>query len=81
MSLPIIIVVVLFLSALFGVKKPWLGGIIGLVSFLFLFYQYISDEIFLLTIIVPLGFLFGLAAGIMSLMIFSGSDDKETNTT
>ena len=81
MSLSISIVIVGFLSALSGIKKPWLGGIIGLISFLFLFYQYISDKIFLLTIIVPLGFLFGFTAGIMSFMIFSGSDNKETNTT
>ena len=81
MSQSIIIVIVGFLSALSGVKKPWIGGIIGLISFLFLCYQHISDKIFLLIIIVPFGFLFGLTAAFMSYMIFSGSDDKETNTT
>jgi hypothetical protein len=81
MSLSISIVIVGLLAALSGIKKPWLGGIIGLISFLFLFYQYISDVILLFIIIVPMGFLFGLTAGFISYMIFSGSDDKETNTT
>ena len=81
MSQPIIIVIVGFLSALTGVKKPWIGGIIGLISFLFLFYQHISDILLLFIIIVPLGFLFGLTAGFISYMIFSGSDDNETSTT
>ena len=81
MSLLIPILIVGFISFLAGLKKPLFGGIIGLISFLFLFYQSISDMLFFYIIIVPLGFLFGLTAGFISYMIFSGSDDKETNTT
>ena len=81
MSLLIAILIVGFISFLAGLKKPLYGGIIGLISFLFLFYHSISDMLFFYIIIVPLGFLFGLTAGFISYMIFSGSDDKETNTT
>jgi len=81
MNLLVVILIVGFISFLAGLKKPLYGGIIGLISFLFLFYQSISDILFLFIIIVPLGFLFGLTAGFMSYMIFSISDDKETNIT
>jgi len=81
MNLSILIFIVGLLSFLAGRKKPLYGGIIGLISFLFMFHKNISDAIFLLTIIVPLGFLFGMSAGFMSYMIFSNSDDKEINTT
>ena len=81
MNLSISIFIVGLLSFLAGRKKPLYGGIIGLMLFLFIFYKNISDTIFLLTIIVPLGFLFGMSAGFMSYMIFSDSDDKEVHTT
>jgi len=81
MNLSIAIFIVGLLSFLAGRKKPLYGGIIGLISFLFMFHKNISDVIFLLTIIVLLGFLFGMSAGFMSYMIFSNSDDKEINTT
>ena len=81
MSLLIAILIVGFISSLAGLKKPLYGGIIGIISFLFLFYQHIPDILLLFIIIVPLGFLFGLTAGFISYMIFSGSDDNETSTT
>ena len=80
MSLLIPILIVGFISSLAGLKKPLYGGIIGLISFLFLFYQSISDILFLYIIIAPLGFLFGLMAGFISYMIFSGSGDKGIKT-
>jgi len=81
MSLLIAILIVGVISFLAGLKKPFYGGIIGIISFLYLFYQSISDMLFLYIIIVPLGFLFGLTAGFISYMIFSGSGDKEIKTT
>ena len=81
MNLSIAIFIVGLLSFLAGLKKPLYGGIVSLISFLFIFHKNISDVIFLLTIIVPLGFLFGMSAGFISCMIFSDSDDKEINTT
>jgi hypothetical protein len=81
MSLLVAILVVGFISSLAGLKKPLYGGISGLISFLFLFYQSISDILFLYIIIVPLGFLFGLTAGFISYMIFSNSGDKENHAT
>ena len=81
MNLSISIFIVGLLSFLAGRKKPLYGGIVALISFLFIFHKNISDVMILLAIIVPLGFLFGISAGFMSYMIFSGSDDKEINTT
>ena len=81
MSPLIAILIVGFISSLAGLKKPLYGGIIGLISFLFLFYQSISDILFLYIIIVPLGFLFGLTAGFISYIIFSVSGDKKIKTT
>ena len=81
MSLLVAILIVGFISFLAGLKKPLYGGIIGLISFLFLFYQSISDLLFLYIIIVPLGFLFGLTAGFIGYMIFSNSGDKENHAT
>ena len=81
MNLSIAIFIVGLLSFLANRKKPLYGGIIGLILFLFIFYKNISDVMILLAIIVPLGILFGMSAGFISYMVFSGSDDKEINTT
>jgi membrane associated rhomboid family serine protease len=81
MNLSISIFIAGLLSFLAGRKKPLHGGIIGLISFLFIFHKNISDVMILLAIIAPLGFLFGMSAGFMSYMMFSNSDDKEINTT
>ena len=80
MNLSITIFIVGLFSFLAGRKKPLYGGIIGLISFLFMFNKNISDAMVLFIIIGPLGFLFGMSAGFMSYMIFSDSDDKEIST-
>jgi hypothetical protein len=71
-----IIIIAGILAAILGAKKPWAGGITGLIAFLLLFYYNISAEITLLIIIIPMGFFYALAAGFASSIIVSGLKGK-----
>ena len=72
MSLSTIIFIVMLLGAIFGVKKPWLGGITGLLIAPSLFYFSISSNIIPLAIITLIGCLLGLACGCINSIILSG---------
>ena len=76
MNLSTIIFMVGLLGAIFGVKKPWFGGITGLLITPFLFYFYISPNIIPLVIVSIICFLLGLASGFASSIIFSGLKGK-----
>ena len=64
--------VVSILGALLGVRKPWLGGIAGLLvtPFLFLFSTSFSTVSLIISVFVVL--LISIAYGFMSFMIISG---------
>jgi len=76
MSLSTIIFVVMLLGAILGVKKPWLGGITGLLIAPSLFYFSISSNIISLVIVTLNCFLLGLACGFASSILFSGLKGK-----
>ena len=80
MSLQTIIFIVGLLAIIFGVKKPWFGGLAGLIVFLLLFYVNISTNIILLIVIAPIGFLFSLATAFASSIISSGLKSKGNKT-
>lgn len=72
MEISIVITIVVFLAAIFGLKSPWLGGMISFITFPLLFYFIISDKIIHAIIVSLIGFLGGLAIGYASSIIFSG---------
>ncbi|MDY6790884.1 MAG: hypothetical protein SWH54_06405 [Thermodesulfobacteriota bacterium] len=72
MSLFTMIFIVSFLGAIIGVKKPWMGGIPGLLMAPFLFYFSISSNIIPIIFNVLFLFILGLAYGFISSIIFSG---------
>lgn len=76
MNLCTILFIVGLLGAILGIKKPWLGGISGLFITPLLFYAYISANILFLVIVTLFCFLFALASGFISAMLFSGLKGK-----
>ena len=76
MSLHTIVFVVGLIAVIIGVKRPWLGGLAGLIVFSLLFYVDISTRIILLLAIAPIGFMFSLAAAFASSIISSGLKSK-----
>ena len=80
MNLQTIIFIVGLLAVIFGFKRPWLGGLAGLIVFSLLFYVDISTNILLLIVTAPIGFLFSLAAAFASSIISSGLKSKGNMT-
>jgi len=80
MNLQTIILIVGLLAVIFGSKRPWLGGLAGLIVFSLLFYVDISTNIILLIVTAPIGFLFSLAAAFASSIISSGLKSKGNMT-
>jgi hypothetical protein len=76
MSLSTIIFIVGLLGAVSGVKKPWMGGIAGLVIAPSLFYFSISSNIIPLVLVTLICFLLGLACGFASSILISGLKGK-----
>jgi hypothetical protein len=76
MSLLTIIIIVGLSGAIFGVKKPWLGGISGLIFFSLLLYLFISTKLLFLILAALIGFLIGCGTGFVSSFIFSGFKGK-----
>jgi hypothetical protein len=76
MDLSTIIFIVGLLGAIWGVKKPWMGGITGLLIAPSLFYFSISSNITPLVIVTLVCFLFGLTTGFASFILFSGLKGK-----
>jgi hypothetical protein len=76
MDLSTIIFIVGLLGAILGVKKPWMGGITGLLIAPTLFYFSISSNIIPLVIVTLICILFGLATGFASFILFSGLKGK-----
>ena len=64
--------VVSILGALMGIKKPWLGGIAGLLIAPFLFYSSIPLNVITLILSAVVLCLLSAAYGFMSFMIVSG---------
>jgi hypothetical protein len=79
MSLSTIIFFVGLLGAIFGVKKPWIGGITGLLIAPSLFYFGISSNIIPLVIVTLICSLLGLACGCASSILLSGLKGKGHN--
>lgn len=79
MSLSTIIFIVLLLGAIFGFKKPWMGGITGLLIAPSLFYFSISSNIIPLVIVTLICFLLSIAFGFASSILFSGLKGKGHN--
>ncbi len=80
MSLQTIIFIVGLLAIIFGAKKPWFGGLAGLIVFSLLFYADISTNIILVIVTAPIGFLFSLATAFASSIISSGIKGKGNKT-
>ena len=76
MNLSTIIFFVGLLGAVCGVKKPWMGGISGLLIGPSLFYFSISSNIIPLVIISLICFLIGITCGLASSIIVSGLKGK-----
>ena len=72
MSIFNMVLIVSFLGAIIGIKKPSMGGIPGLVMIPFLFYFSTSSSIFPTIFIILFLFVLGLAYGCISFIIFSG---------
>jgi hypothetical protein len=79
MSFPTIFLIVSFLGATIGVKKPWMGGIPGLLIAPFLFYFSIASNIILTVITMLFLSLLGLACGCVCSIIFSGLSGRGHN--
>jgi hypothetical protein len=71
MNLSTIIFFVGLLGAIFGVKKPWMGGITGLLITPPLFYYSISSNIIPLVFVTLICFLLGIACGFTSFILYS----------
>ena len=80
MSLHTIVFIVGLIAVIVGSRKPWLGGIAGLIAFSLLIYIDISSSILLLIAISPIGFLFSLAAAFASSIISAGLKSKGNMT-
>jgi len=80
MSLHTIVFIVGLLAVIIGVKRPWLGGLAGLIAFSLMFYVDISTSIILLVAIAPIGLLFSLATAFASSIISSGLKSKGNMT-
>ena len=76
MNLSTIIFIVGLLGAIFGIKKPWFGGISSILIAPLLFYFHISPNIIPLAIVTLICFLLGLASGFTSSILFSGLKGK-----
>lgn len=76
MSYIIMILIVSILGAIFGVIKPWLGGVPGLLTTPFLLYFNASFDIITLILSVFILSLFGVTYGYISTMILSGLRGK-----
>jgi len=72
MSLSTVIIIVGATGAIFGVKRPWIGGIAGLIIFPLLLYIFISTKLIFLAFAIIFGFLIGIGIGFVSSLIFSG---------
>ena len=68
MNLCTILFIVGLLGAFLGIKKPWLGGISGLIIAPLLFYFAVSSNIILLAIVALFCFLFAFASGLYHLL-------------
>lgn len=79
MDLSSIIVIVGLSSAIFGIKKPLLGGIAGFIVFPVLFHIYGPGGYIYLIVVSIVGFLLGLGIGFVSHFIFSGAKGKGHN--
>lgn len=77
MSISTIVSIVGLLGVIFGVKKPWMGGIIGLLIGPSLFYFSISSNIIPLVLVTLGCFLIGIECGFASSIFFSGLKGKE----
>ncbi len=64
--------IVCILGALMGVRKPWMGGIAGLLATPFLFFSGISQNVTILILNILIFFLLSAAYGFMSFIIISG---------
>ncbi|MBW2611900.1 MAG: hypothetical protein JRE12_05980 [Deltaproteobacteria bacterium] len=80
MNLSTIIFIVGLFGSIFGFKKPWVGGIGGLLIGPSLFYFNISSNIISLFIITIVSLLLGLACGYLSSMLVSGLKGKRYKT-
>ena len=76
MNLSTIIFIIGLLGAVFGVKRPWLGGFAGLFIGTSLFYLFISPNIIPVVIVSPIFFLLSAACGFICSIIYSGLKGK-----
>ena len=76
MNLCTILFIVGLLGAILGIKKPWLGGISGLIIAPLLFYFAVSSRIIPLVIVTLFCFLFAYATGLISATVLSGLKGK-----
>ena len=76
MNLSTILFIVGLLGVFLGIKKPWLGGISGLIIGPLLFYFAVSSSIIPLVIVTLFCFLFAYASGFISAMLVSGLKGK-----
>ena len=72
MNLSTIIFIVMVLGAGFGVKKPWMAGIPGILIAPSLFYFNISTNLIPLAIVTLICILLGLACGTVCSILISG---------
>ena len=66
------------ISAIAGIWKPWIGGIIGLSGMAFISYRDFSDILFVSMFIIPVGFFYGLSAGIVGFWVYNFIEKKDT---
>ena len=76
MNLSTIILIVGLLGVFLGIKRPWTGGIAGLLVAPFIFYFSISTHIVPLAIVTLICFLLGLACSLISSIIVAGLKGK-----
>ena len=72
MSLFTMIFIICFLGAIIGLKKPWIGGIPGLLMAPFMIYFFISSNIITIFTGTLIFLLLGLACGFICSIIYSG---------
>ncbi len=72
MNLSTVIFIVMLLGAIVGAKRPWAGGIAGLLIAPPLFYFSISSNIISLSIVALICFLLGFACGLVNFILLSG---------
>ena len=76
MSLSTILIIAGLLGAILGVKKPWIGGIAGLLIGPSLFYISLSSNIVPLVFVTLFCFLLGLACAFVSSILMAGLKGK-----